>query len=389
MLSREKSAALRQSIVRILHISSASTFGGGERHLADLVNALAGRGHEIHVALRPASPLRETLAALPTENIITLALRNALDLPSVFRLSRIIRQRRIEVVHAHLARDYSLAAFAVRAARAQVQLVVTRHVMFPLGRVHAMTLAGATHVIAVSAPVARALQAQNLFPSNKIRVIPNGVNVDRFASQDGNFDSETFRQGIAKDARFLIGTIGELSHVKGQEDFIRAAAFITHGCADRIDFFLAGEDSSTAGQTRARLAKLANELGIGDRIHFLGKRNDVPALLAALDIFVSPSRSEAFGLAMVEAMVASVPVIATATEGAREIITDNETGRLVPVGDPEALADATLALIADVAMRAHLTESARAMAIERFSIDRMIKATEQVYCEAVAGQTKS
>ncbi|MBA3713799.1 MAG: glycosyltransferase [Pyrinomonadaceae bacterium] len=375
--------------MRILHISSASAFGGGERHLADLANALAGRGHEIHVALRPASPLREALAALPTENIITLALRNALDLPSAFKLSRIIRQRRIEVVHAHLARDYPLAAFAVRAARAQAQLIVTRHVMFPLGRVHAMTLAGATHVIAVSAPVAHALRAQNLFPSNKIRVIPNGVNVERFASQDSNFDSETFRQGIVKDARFLIGAIGELSHVKGQENFIRAAAFIAHGCADRIDFVIAGEDPSPAGQTRARLAKLADELGLGDRVHFLGKRDDVPALLAALDIFVSASRSEAFGLAIVEAMVAGVPVIATATEGAREIITDNDTGRLVPVGDPEALADATLALIANAAARARLTESARTMASERFSTDRMIEATEQVYCEAVAGQTKS
>ncbi|MDQ3254932.1 MAG: glycosyltransferase, partial [Acidobacteriota bacterium] len=141
--------------------------------------------------------------------------------------------------------------------------------------------------------------------------------------------------------------------------------------------------------TRARLAGLADELGIGDRVHFLGRRDDVPALLAALDIFVSASRSEAFGLAMVEAMVAGVPVIATATEGAREIITDNVTGRLVPVGNPEALADASLALIADVAMRARLTERARAMAIERFSIDRMIEATEQVYYEAVAGQTRS
>src|SRR6185503_15520658 len=97
--------------MRILQISSAASFAGGERHLVDLTNALAARGHDLYAAVRPGSPLIAHLG-IPSDNVQTLPLRNALDVQSAHALARFVKKHQIEVVHAHMARDYSLAAYA-------------------------------------------------------------------------------------------------------------------------------------------------------------------------------------------------------------------------------------------------------------------------------------
>src|SRR4030095_15171744 len=98
--------------MRILQICSAREIGGGERHLADLANNLAERGHEVFAAIAPGSPVRAELSSLTSENIIELPMRNALSVRSGLRLARFVRERQIEIVHAHVARDYPLAALA-------------------------------------------------------------------------------------------------------------------------------------------------------------------------------------------------------------------------------------------------------------------------------------
>ncbi len=103
--------------LKILHVSSARAHGGGERHLADLARGLARRGHEVYAALREDSPLRaELLSSLPPQNIFTLPLKGALDLPSALKLARLAREHEIDILHAHLARDYPPAALAARRA---------------------------------------------------------------------------------------------------------------------------------------------------------------------------------------------------------------------------------------------------------------------------------
>src|SRR5256886_17093531 len=114
--------------MRILQICSAREIGGGERHLADLANALARRDHEVFAGLSPASPVRAELQSLPAENLVELPMRNSLNLASALKLSRFVRQHQIEIVHAHVARDYPLAALAT--GRSQAHLILTRHVLF-------------------------------------------------------------------------------------------------------------------------------------------------------------------------------------------------------------------------------------------------------------------
>jgi L-malate glycosyltransferase len=371
--------------VRILHISSARALGGGERHLADLVNALSRRGHEVHVSLAPRSPLREELKALPARNIITLPLRNALDVPSAHELARLVRRLDIDVVHAHMARDYPLASYATRRA-SRARLIITRHVLFPLNRLHTWTLSHVARVIAVSGAVARALQSQRIFPADKITVVPNGIDVGRFDKAAHAIDPQAFRRSFGIDReRLLVGTIGELNRLKGQEEFLRAASLLAKRFPE-AEFIIAGADFSRTGEHRARIVKMISDFDLEKRVHLTGWLKDVAPLIHALDLFVSASRTESFGLSIVEALAGGVAVVASATEGAREILSDGETGLLVPIDDTEQLASAIARLLEDKGERERLGLRGRSSALERFSLERMVDATELIYREAIASR---
>ena len=357
--------------------------------MVDLARALTERGHEVHVALRSGSPLREKLAAaLPEEKLLALPLRNALDLGSALRLAQAVRERRIEIVHAHMARDYPLAALAMR-RNPGARLILTRHVLFPLKRLHALTLKRVARVIAVSEPVARALLSTGIFPAQKISVIPNGIDLERFSElrSDENRAS-VCRAWQMKPERLLVGTLGELNPLKGQAEFLRAAALIREQF-EETEFIIAGADASRAGEHRAALESLIERLNLRGRAHLIGWQEDAAPLLNALDVFVSASQTESFGLAIVEAMAAGATVVATATEGAMSIIEDGQTGSLVPIGDAEALAASVIRLLSSRDERARLSKLARAAARERFSLERMVAATEQVYVEALSDSSKS
>jgi glycosyltransferase involved in cell wall biosynthesis len=374
--------------VRILQLSSASTLGGGERHFADLSNALAARGHEVYAALRPDAPLRERLS-LPDSHVITLPLRNALDVASASRLAAFARERRIGIVHAHVARDYPLAAHAARLAKG-TRLVLTRHVPFALNSLHRLALANVSRVIAVSAGVARKLREQGIFAPDKIRVVPNGVDFDHYDRALEGFDREKYRRTLSASARLLVGTVGELSETKGQEDFLRAAASVVWRAGSArdgvggVEFLIVGEDHSEDQRTRRRLERIVEEENLRGRVHFRGFAPDLPRLLAALDVYVSASRAEAFGLATVEAMICGAPVVATATDGSREIVEDGRTGRLVPVGSVEALAAALAEMLEDERERERFSTNALHSVTERFSLKRMVDETERIYRSVLA-----
>jgi glycosyltransferase involved in cell wall biosynthesis len=375
--------------LRILHISSARVLGGGERHLLDLTLALAARGHDVHIAFRPGSVLQEQLAAqqlLPASNLFKLPLRNALDFKSARRLARIVRERRIEIVHAHMARDYPLAALATR-QNYEARLIITRHVLFPLNKIHRLTLSRVSRVIAVSEPVARTLSAQRIFPERKICVVPNGIDLTRFnASGRAQGRASLCRRLGIDENRLLIGTLGELNLLKGHADFLRAAVLVAKQFPS-ADFVIAGADSSDTGEHRAALERLISESGLKGRAHLAGWLDDVAPYLSALDVFVSASRNESFGLVIVEAMASQVAIVATMTEGARSIIEDGVSGRLVAIGDVKALAASVCTLLADVDERRRLAAQALEAARERFSLERMVADTERIYMEALDDKT--
>jgi glycosyltransferase involved in cell wall biosynthesis len=301
------------------------------------------------------------------------------------RLARLAREHDIEIIHAHVARDYPPAALASRLAP-RARLVVTRHVLFPLSRAHRRALSNVARVIAVSKAVARSLREQDIFPADRIRVVTNGVDLRRFDEARARFENEARskrRAGGESRAPARVGIVGELSGVKGQEEFVRAAARVAARFGDGVEFVIVGEDASRSGETRARIEKLVAELGLARRVRLTGRLDEVADVLASLDLLVSASRTEAFGMALVEAMACGVPVVATATEGAREIVADGLTGSIVPIGDVPALAAGIVSLLEDEARRLELGARARASARARFGLERMAEATERVYAEAL------
>jgi glycosyltransferase involved in cell wall biosynthesis len=360
--------------LKILQISSAASFGGGERYVSDLTNSLIARGHELFAVVRPNSPLIAHLK-LDRQSIKPLPMRNALDVPSANELARFVTRHEIDVVHAHMARDYSLAAYAARRNR-QTKFIVTRHVLFHMNRLHRHTLARAQRVIAVSNAVARELRAQRIVSDGRLAVVLNGVDVDRFSV---DFDRTQFRQALELPADGpLVGSIGELRTLKRHDDFIRATASIA-AQFPRAHFVLAGLDTSLSHEVHKHLEQLVNEHGLNHRFHFLGWVDDAEKLLSALDVFVSASETESFGLAIAEAMAAGTPVVATATEGAREVVVDQETGLLVPVGDVARIAESIALLLSDDERRRQMGTRAREVVKAKFSLERMVDQIEQIY----------
>ena len=360
--------------MRILQVSSARTFGGGERHVTDLSRGLAERGHEVFVALRPTNEWQRRLSFLPPENIKHVSIRNSFGVISSLRIADFVKQNNIEIVHAHVARDYIPASIACLAAK-PAKFILTRHVVFPLKPFNRLALKNLTKAIGVSAPVGDGLR--KLFPRDKVTVINNGLDVHSLTPDEQTTLRREFRDfhAIPQDVP-LVGTLGELRELKGQRDFVLAAAEIVKEFPD-VHFLVVGKDNTADRSFRRELRRLVRVFGLEGRFLWLDWIDDTDSFFSAIDIFVSPSHSESFGLAMLEAMAHGKPVVATDTEGARELF--GKKADLVPVNDPISLASKTGEFLADESACANCGEHNRRTAGEKFSLKRMIDETEALY----------
>jgi glycosyltransferase involved in cell wall biosynthesis len=353
--------------MKILQICSARSIGGGERHVIDLSNRLTDRGHEVFLAIAPGSPLRGQLTQIPSENISELSLRNALDLKSAFRIGTLAKQNNIELINAHLARDYPIAVVAAKIAK--VPLVITRHVLFPMNRLHKRFLRDVKYVIAPSNAVATNLKNERIFSNEKIVTIRYGLDLSKFPNVALAASGQQFP---------TIGAIGNLDPVKGFDVFVHAA-FLVHEKMPDVRFRIVGGDSSPGRVNEAELRNTIGGFGLTDTVEVTGWSSDIAETLSQLDILVSASRSESFGFVIAEAMVCGVPVIATETEGSKEIIRDDSLGIVVPIDSAPDIADAIIELITNKPKRDKLSAAGRAYVREHFSLERMVDETEALY----------
>ena len=357
--------------MRILHVSSARNFTGTERHLVDLCRSLAGRGHEVYAAVRPTCEWQRRLDFLPAENIFHVSIRNSFGVLSAMRIADFARENEINIIHAHVPRDYVPASIACHATK-NARFVLTRHMLAPLKPFNRFALKNLAMAIGVSDFVGKELRT--VFPMSKVTVIPNGLDLGHLRERDALRNEFRSVHEIGPDVP-LIGTLGELREPKGQRDFVLAAAEVARQFPDS-QFVVAGLDYTLDRSFRRELRRLARVLGLGDRFLWLDWLDDTAPFYAAIDVFVSPSHSESFGLSILEAMIRGTPVVATATEGARELL--GAEAVLVPVRDPVMLADAICAMLTDKGS-AERGESLRQRAAAKFSLDRMLDETERVY----------
>ncbi|MEP7212634.1 MAG: glycosyltransferase family 4 protein [Acidobacteriota bacterium] len=360
--------------VRILQISSAKTYGGGERHFVDLCRGLHDRGHEVFAALRPTNEWEKRLAFLPPENLFHVSIRNSFGVLSAIRISEFARDNKIDVVHAHVARDYIPASIACLAAKGS-KFVLTRHVLFPLKPFNRFALKNLSKAIAVSDTVGDGLR--KIFPAGKVEVIYNGIDLAALDAESPASSTDGFRtlHGITPDAP-LVGTLGELKELKGQREFILAAQEVLKEIPD-CRFVVVGKDHSMDRAYRRDLKRLVKVLGMEESFLWLDWLDDTGGFYSEIDVFVSPSRSESFGLAILEAMLHGKAIVATDTDGARELF--GTVGGRVPVNDPVAMSQRMVELLRGAESRLDLGSSLKKRAGENFSLRRMLDAVEDVY----------
>jgi glycosyltransferase involved in cell wall biosynthesis len=280
-----------------------------------------------------------------------------------------------------VARDYFPVSLAARLGRSagSTKFVLTRHVLFPMKTLHRFALANVSRVIAVSKAVADQLTEERVFAPEKIVHIANGIDISHWRDAPHEYLRTGFRSshGIPHDAP-LVGTVGELKKLKGQEDLLLAAEMILQRFPETY-FVIAGADNTagnSAGGYLKHLQSLATVIGAEDRFIWIDRVDDTGPLLHASDVFVSASHSESFGLAILEAMASGCAVVSTATEGAKELL--GEKG-LVPIGDPLELANAVSLFLSDEDKRKESGQIDQEIAQKNFALEKMIEATERLY----------
>ncbi len=245
----------------------------------------------------------------------------------------------------------------------------------------------ADRVVAISGRVAEALLGAGSVAGarDRVTVIPDAVDTERFQPQVAL--DEVRRALGAGPEQVLVGTVGRIHTWKGQEILVAAADLLRERCP-QARFAIVGDIVPGQPEPRQALEAAIAEHGLADRVRLAGYRADTPAVMAALNILVLPSTSpEPFGLVVLEAMASGKPVVATAHGGPLEIITDGESGMLVPPRDPAPLAAAIERLAGDPELRAHIGAAAREQAVARFGFGPHVAAFERVYAALLGIKT--
>jgi L-malate glycosyltransferase len=359
----------------ILHLNTESGWRGGEAQTLRLAEGLLARGHGCVLVSQPGSALLARAGARGLKTI-PIAMRGEIDLLAARRLARVIREEKVDLLHYHTAHAVTLGTLATLFSGRR-PAVAARRVSFPLGTPLLSRIKYTfriDRVVAVSEAIRRRLIAQGL-PEERVVAVHSGIDPGRFTGGD----RQRFRASIGQEAAgadigaFLVGTAGHLAAHKGIDIFLEAAAMVAVEVPS-ARFVIVGE-----GEREGALRRLAERLGLGAKAIFAGFRNDMPDVLAGLDVFVLASVSgEGSPAVLKEAMAAGTPVVATTLDDVQEIIEDARHGLLVPAGNAPALARAIVLLASDVALRSRLADAARQRAQE-FSADRMVARTEQVY----------
>lgn len=359
---------------KILHILHSSDFGGGPNSVRMLALGTRAEFEPIVVS----SGEGDLQSKLQAQGVVFHALPLATKLSflkSTFRLAGLIRSIRPQVIHLHGHFAASIGQLAVILAGRPPTVYSVRWPAYHSDKnayTHArnwlvewFSCAAATVVVAISEHDRMTLLQRRLCAPRKLVMIHNAFGVVPPPPSPESPPSETV----------TIGFVGRLVDQKGGEDLISAFAALTSEGAP-VHLTVVGD-----GPLRPRLEERVRDLGLVGSVEFLGFRPDAFELMAGMDIVAVPSLFEPFGIVAVEAMVQSRPVVASAVGGLTETVEDGVTGRLVPPGNPQRLADALRDLVRSSATRAQMGQAGRERALERFAPEPMVAAYSKIYRE--------
>lgn len=373
------------SRIRVLQLLATGTNGGAQESLVNTVLRLDGSRHDVHVvSLSHGS----TVKRLERLKVPVEVIEDEHDDRAAGALAERMIALETQVVHAHMFRAEVVAVYAA-------DMVEKRTGSRPLvvSTLHSSRFRSAEDrellekltpridwLIAVSDAIVRKIVAENRDTTNISRIY-NGVDLERFDEAPGR-DVVRKEFGIPADAPVAV-SIGRLEPEKGHPTLIEAWPLVHHHFP-QARLLIAGEGSERDRLEGLAAAHLRSELCC-DSVAFLGRRDDIPAVLAAADVVAMPSYREAQGIAILEALAADRPVVASNVGGIPEMIRSGENGLLVPSHDPSALASAIALLFRDRALAQRLAAAGHALVHERFCVDDMLRDIESIYELAVGG----
>jgi sugar transferase (PEP-CTERM/EpsH1 system associated) len=359
----------------IAHVVHSLGVGGLENGVVNLVNAPAAGVRHVIVCMTRDGTLRCRLD--PAISVFSLNKHPGHDLPTFFRLVRLLRQLNPGLVH---SRNWATFDAIVAARLARVPVVVHgehgRDITDPHGlhrhrnQLRRWLSPLVDCFVTVSDDLGRWLVTEVRIPPRKVRTIPNGVDATRFAPCQRT--SARTALGLV-DTGPVVGTVGRLDPVKDHQGLVRAFATVRRDHPDAV-LVIAGD-----GPCREELCALIGKLGLQPHVRLLGERDDIPTVLGAMDVFVLPSIAEGMSNTIIEAMACGLPVVATRVGGNCELVEDGVTGKLIPPQDVATLATAINRYLSSAERRAADGQSARQRVLDGFSLERMRAAYADLY----------
>ena len=371
---------LKGGRIRVVEVLATGSNGGAQEHLHSLVTRMDVERYDVSVvALSPGSAVRK----LQRAGIPVLVIDEADDAICVGALAAHLAEVRPDIVHAHMFRAETVATRAVLAlaeiGHRRPYLVSTVHSSRVRHETDKDVLRELTphmdRLIAVSRAIEQKIRDEGR-DTVPVTLIYNGVDLERYDHQEACCTLPE-EYGMEPGSQ-IVGVVARLEPEKGHPTLVEAWPKVLRAVPDSY-LLIVGE-----GSRRDALEAQARELRIAHRVVFTGRRDDVPAVTAALDVAVLPSYREAQGLTILEAMALSRPVVASDVGGIPEMIEDGKTGLLVPPRDADALAAAIVRLLTNHPLADTLGRAGHDMVHDRFCIELMVSATESIYDEGVA-----
>ena len=370
--------------ISILFVIDGLEFGGGERGFLQLIRGLPCERYNIHVATSPEGDFFKTLTWMGID-VSPLDLKKRMNVKNIKRLSEIIREKKINIVHSQGGRADFYARMAAKTLKPKVKVVNT--VAMPVKGYDVGALRKGVYrffdwlseryvdrFIVVSEILRETLLGSYRIQPDKVIKIYNGIELNEYHPDDSSESVKSIREeyNIGEEV-FLIGAIGRMVWQKGFEYLIECVPEIVRAYPD-AKILIVGDGPLLDG-----LKALGERLKVKDNVIFAGFRSDIKEILSAIDILVIPSLSEGFPMITLEAMAMAKPIVATSIDGITEQITDGIDGILVPPKDSSALAKAVIRILNDKKLARTMGLSARKKAEQKFSVKKMVAETEKVY----------
>jgi glycosyltransferase involved in cell wall biosynthesis len=378
--------------IRVMHVITRLNTGGAALHVIQLTSGLEREGYDCLLVTGSEGPTERSMRDVAVESGLTLEVIPELgreialksDFVTLFKLYRLMRRERPDIVHTHLAKAGFIGRIAARLAGVPVVLHSSHGLIFHgyfsprKTRVFLMMerLGGrlSTRIVTSSDRLREEIANFGIAKKERIEVIPYGFELDAFASQPRGMGQ--FRRSLnVPQGSKLIGTIGRLVPIKNIP-LLLDAVLIARQRNEEIYLVIVG-----GGELRAELETRVKDMGLSEAVFFAGWQPDLLNVYADLDAVVLSSDNEGTPVVLIEAMAAGCPVVATNVGGVPDIITDGETGRIVPPRDPEALARALLALFREAEKTNRMAVLARQRVLERHQSGRIVANVDRLYRE--------